>query len=82
MYKVFSRLQGHLFSTLVLAEHNGQSLSKNSFKLLSAASKFNEDVKQVFKIRLTSLFLETEAKQSLKVSIKKSLRTTPKGFIL
>lgn len=32
------------FSTLVLAEHNGNNISKNTNKLLSASHKFGEDV--------------------------------------
>lgn len=44
MFKVISQIQRSLFSTLVLAEHNGKSVSKNSLKLLSAAHKFGEDV--------------------------------------
>ncbi len=44
MFKVIPQLQKSLFSTLVLAEHNGKSISKNALKLLSAAHKFGEDV--------------------------------------
>jgi hypothetical protein len=33
-----------LFSTLVLGEHNGKTILKNTLKLVSAAHKFNEDV--------------------------------------
>ena len=32
------------FSTLILGEHNGKTLSKNTLKILSGASKFKEDV--------------------------------------
>lgn len=41
---MISQMQKRMFSTLVLAEHNGKTLSKNSLKLLSAAGKFNQDV--------------------------------------
>jgi hypothetical protein len=30
------------FATLVIAEHNGKSLNKNSLKLLTAASKLKD----------------------------------------
>ncbi len=30
------------FATLVLAEHNGKTLSKNTMKLLSASKKLND----------------------------------------
>lgn len=33
------------FSTLLLAEHNGKGVSKNTLKLLSAAQKFGQDVR-------------------------------------
>ena len=47
MYKLISKVNTNLFSTLVLAEHNGKALSKNSIKLLSAAHKFGEDVQSI-----------------------------------
>lgn len=40
----FRKLIHHKFSTLILAEHNGKNLSKNSLKLLAAGKKFGEDV--------------------------------------
>lgn len=50
MFKAISQIQRSLFSTLVLAEHNGKSVSKNSLKLLSAAHKFGEDVIVISKL--------------------------------
>jgi hypothetical protein len=44
MLKIVSHINRKYFSTLVLAEHNGKTISKNSLKLLSAAHKFGEDV--------------------------------------
>lgn len=44
MSRLLSCIHRSLFSTLVIAEHNGKTISKNSLKLLSAAHKFNEDV--------------------------------------
>jgi len=32
------------FATLALAEHNGKALSKNTLKLLTAASKLKDEV--------------------------------------
>lgn len=40
MARFLSQFNRSLFSTLVLAEHNGTSVSKNTLKLLSAADKF------------------------------------------
>lgn len=40
---VFNLSKNH-FSTLVLGEHNGKAITKNTMKLLSAAHKFGEDV--------------------------------------
>lgn len=34
------------FSTLVVADHNGEKLSKSMYKILNAASKFKEEVNQ------------------------------------
>ena len=50
MFKVIPQIQKSLFSTLVLAEHNGKTISKNALKLLSAAHKFGEDVIKYIKL--------------------------------
>lgn len=44
MLSLLSQANRSLFSSLVLAEHNGKSVSKNTLKLLTAAHKFGEPV--------------------------------------
>ncbi|EAR95523.1 electron transfer flavoprotein, alpha subunit (macronuclear) [Tetrahymena thermophila SB210] len=42
-FKQFSCFNKNNFSTLVVAEHNGEKLSKSMYKILNAASKFKEE---------------------------------------